>query len=65
MKTDVNHLSYNQKTNLGSFYTPPHLVRLVYETLIKNIPSRSIDVLLEPACGYGAFFSENFLIQDV
>ncbi|GBU25649.1 hypothetical protein R83H12_02304 [Fibrobacteria bacterium R8-3-H12] len=54
---DTKHLSYKQKTNLGSFYTPPHLVRLVYEILAKNI---NVDVVLEPACGYGAFFAEKF-----
>jgi len=46
-------MTYNQKINLGSFYTPPHLVRLVYEML----PLQA-DVILEPACGDGAFFSE-------
>jgi hypothetical protein len=57
---DVAHLSYRQKTNLGSFYTPPHIVRLVYDTLARNAPADFADALLEPACGYGAFFSENF-----
>jgi hypothetical protein len=59
------HLSHNQKTNLGSFYTPPHLVRLVYETLAKNINETFIDVVLEPACGYGAFFSEKFPLKSI
>ncbi|GBU26476.1 hypothetical protein R83H12_03174 [Fibrobacteria bacterium R8-3-H12] len=54
---DIKHLSHKQKTNLGSFYTPSHLVRLVYEILAKNI---NVDVVLEPACGYGAFFAEKF-----
>jgi type I restriction-modification system DNA methylase subunit len=53
---DIKHLSHKQKTNLGSFYTPPHLVRLVYEILAKNKPL--IDIVLEPACGYGAFFAD-------
>jgi len=55
---DIKHLSYKQKTNLGSFYTPPHLVRLVYETFAKS--KGLVDVVLESACGYGAFFSEKF-----
>ena len=58
------HLSYNQKTNLGSFYTPPHLVNLVYKTLAKNIKG-NLDVVLEPACGYGAFFAEKFPRKNV
>jgi type I restriction-modification system DNA methylase subunit len=60
---DIKHLSYKQKTNLGSFYTPPHLVRLVYETLAKN--KVLMDVVLEPACGYGAFFAEKFPQENV
>lgn len=64
MKNDIpKHLSYSQKTNLGSFYTPPRLVRLVYETLAKNIKLNTVDVVLEPACGYGAFFAENFPLK--
>jgi len=62
---NVTHLSYTQKTNLGSFYTPPHLVRLVYDTLAINIKQAGIDVVLEPACGYGAFFAERFPEQNV
>ena len=54
------HLSYRQKTNLGSFYTPLKLVNLVYETLAENIKGNSVDVVLEPACGYGAFFAKAF-----
>jgi methylase of polypeptide subunit release factors len=50
----------SQKINLGSFYTPPHLVRLVYKTLAENAKGNFADVALEPACGEGAFFSENF-----
>ncbi|MDR3001388.1 MAG: SAM-dependent methyltransferase [Fibromonadaceae bacterium] len=59
------HLSHSQKTNLGSFYTPPHLVNLVYETLAKNVKGNFADVVLEPACGYGAFFAEKFPQKNV
>jgi predicted RNA methylase len=62
---DIKHLSYRQKTNLGSFYTPPHLVRLVYETLAENIKGNFADIVLEPACGYGAFFAEKFPQENV
>ena len=62
---DIKHLSHKQKTNLGSFYTPPHLVRLVYETLAKNANGNFANVVLEPACGYGAFFTENFPCKKV
>ncbi len=59
------HLSHKQKTNLGSFYTPPHLVRLVFDTLAKNISGNFADAVLEPACGYGAFFAEKFPQKNV
>jgi len=62
---NVKHLSYEQKTNLGSFYTPPHLVRLVFDTLAKNVSENFADVVLEPACGYGAFFAEKFPQKNV
>jgi hypothetical protein len=58
----TEHLSHSQKTNFGSFYTPPHIVRLVYGILARNI---DVDVVLEPACGYGAFFAEKFPQENV
>jgi len=60
-----NHLSHKQKTNLGSFYTPPHLVRLVFDLLAKNVGENFADVVLEPACGCGAFFEEKFPQENV
>jgi len=54
------HLNYRQKTNLGSFYTPLHIVRLLYKTLAENAPADFADVVLEPACGFGVFFAESF-----
>jgi hypothetical protein len=63
---DIKHLSYKQKTNLGSFYTPPHLVRLVYETLVcRGNGGFPLHTVLEPACGYGAFFAEKFPQKNV
>ena len=62
---NAKHLSHNQKTNLGSFYTPPRMVNLVYETLAKNAEGSFADVVLEPACGYGAFFAEKFPQENV
>ncbi|MCL2284231.1 MAG: N-6 DNA methylase [Fibromonadales bacterium] len=54
-----------QKINLGSFYTPPHLVKLVYKTLAKNVKGNFADVVLEPACGDGAFLAETFPQKNV
>jgi len=54
-----------QKINLGSFYTPPHLVNLVYKTLAKNAKGNFADVVLEPACGDGAFLAGVFPQKNV
>jgi len=62
---DIKHLSYKQKTNLGSFYTPPHLVRLVYKMLPLRANGLPPHAVLEPACGYGAFFAEKFPQKNV
>ena len=54
---DVAHLTYREKTNLGSFYTPPPVVHQVYEMLRRNVGDDAVDVILETSCGYGAFFA--------
>ncbi|MDR2512539.1 MAG: class I SAM-dependent methyltransferase [Puniceicoccales bacterium] len=55
---DVTHLTYREKTNLGSFYTPLPIVRRVYDLLRHAAGADCADVILENACGYGAFFAE-------
>lgn len=52
---DVAHLTYRDKTNLGSFYTPLSIVRRVYEMLRRHVDDA--EVILETSCGYGAFFA--------
>ncbi len=59
----ARHLSYSDKTNLGSFYTPQKLVSKTYELLNKYNAFESCDVLLEPSCGYGAFFNVDLPLQ--
>jgi predicted RNA methylase len=54
---DVAHLTYREKTNLGSFYTPLPLVSRVYEILLRHAGNDAADVILETSCGYGAFFA--------
>lgn len=54
---DVTHLTYREKTNLGSFYTPLPLVSRVYEMLRRNAGDAAAEVILETSCGYGAFFA--------
>lgn len=53
---DQKHLSYVQKTNLGSFYTPPEIVAMVGELIDKHIPNDSREwTVLDSSRGYGAF----------
>lgn len=54
---DATHLTYHEKTNLGSFYTPLPLVSRVYEMLQRTAGDAAADVILETSCGYGAFFA--------
>jgi predicted RNA methylase len=54
---DATHLTYREKTNLGSFYTPLPIVRRVYDLLLRNVGPAAADVVLETSCGYGAFFA--------
>ncbi len=55
--TDADHLTYGERTNLGSFYTPLPIVRRVYEMLHRHAGDAAADVILETSCGYGAFFA--------
>ncbi len=53
---DQKHLSYIQKTNLGSFYTPPEIVAMVGEWMDKHLPDDSREwTVLDSSRGYGAF----------
>lgn len=55
---DVAHLTYREKTNLGSFYTPSEFVEIAYAMLARF--AGTCDVVLDSSCGYGAFFSVPF-----
>ncbi len=55
------HLSYGETTNLGSFYTPRKVVRLVAEMIRKNVGTVAFPALpltvIDSSCGSGAYFS--------
>lgn len=55
------HLKYKDRVNLGSYYTKPQLVSLVYTLLRKNISNFKDHVLIDTSCGYGSFFSTDDL----
>ena len=47
------HLAYKHRVNLGSYYTPPEIVRTAWE-MIAPYP-RSQTTVIDSACGYGDF----------
>ncbi len=51
-----NHLSENETTNLGSYYTPLKYVNIAYNWLL-DIQNLNEMTFLEPSCGYGSFLS--------
>jgi len=57
------HLTFSQKTNLGSFYTPRILVERIFEMLKPHL--NDCDVLLDSSCGDGAFFEVPFPRKNV
>ena len=56
MRLDVSdHLDSNRKILLGSYYTPRKYVDAVAEWLGDSVEKE--EVILDPSCGYGAFFA--------
>lgn len=56
------HLKHKERINLGSFYTPPKLVDLVWQMITPFLNSSS--VVLDSSCGYGSFFT-NFKVRQI
>jgi hypothetical protein len=52
---EQNHLDLKGTVNLGSFYTPCHLVDIVYALIQKNVPDYKTWTILDTSCGYGGF----------
>ena len=47
------HLGYEKRVNLGSYYTPPEIVRAAWEMIAPYVRSQTI--VIDSACGYGDF----------
>ncbi|MDR0706857.1 MAG: hypothetical protein LBF60_03110 [Treponema sp.] len=52
---DQRHLGHKDTVNLGSYYTPPWLVDIVYSLIGKNAPGWDDYYILDTSCGYGGF----------
>jgi len=58
LKESQKHLSYKSQIDLGSFYTPNHIVDIVFEIIKKNIEDIADFSLLDSSCGYGSFLTK-------
>ena len=47
------HLAYQDRVNLGSYYTPPKIVKLAWELIEPYVDSQT--TVIDSACGYGDF----------
>ncbi len=47
------HLVYEDRVNLGSYYTPPKFVQLAWELIEPYVDSQT--TIIDTACGYGDF----------
>ena len=47
------HLAYENRVNLGSYYTPTEIVDVAWKIIAPRV--RSQTVVIDPACGYGDF----------
>ena len=54
------HLTKKDAINLGSFYTPKHLVDIAYSLLDKANAITKDRIFLDTSCGYGDFFADGF-----
>jgi hypothetical protein len=56
-KVEQQHLSIKQQVNLGSYYTKPELVDIVYNLLQKHVNNFNKYTILDTSCGYGSFLN--------
>lgn len=54
-----SHLGKKQQIDLGSFYTPSHLVDIVYDMISKNVSAPNEYTIVDSSCGYGSFIRKN------
>lgn len=52
---EQNHLSKNDMTNLGCFYTPEKFINKIIEMADRNLKNAENYTFVDTSCGYGAF----------
>lgn len=65
MPSNQKHLSHKAQIDLGSFYTPKHIVDAVFELIKTNIPETETLSLLDSSCGYGSFLSTKYKFKQI
>lgn len=53
------HLSHKAQVDLGSFYTPEHLVKICFGLIREKVPEYRGYTLVDSSCGYGSFLKED------
>ncbi len=51
------HLQFQDRVNLGSYYTPPEIVNLAWQMINPHLDSRT--TIIDTACGYGDFLKNH------
>lgn len=64
MFTEQNHLTFEDTVNLGSYYTKPSLVNIVYSLIQKNIENLKDFLILDTSCGYGSFLQHPIINKN-
>ena len=64
MYQEQEHLTFNDTVNLGSFYTPQHIINIVFEMLKKNVKGIEKYFVIDTSCGYGSFLLPNELFSN-
>ena len=59
------HLSYEEMTNLGCFYTPQKFVDKLIAIVKANVPDYDKHVFLDSSCGYGSFLSSLYPLRTI
>ena len=51
------HLQFQDRVNLGSYYTPPEIVNLAWQMINPHLDSQT--TIIDTACGYGDFLKNH------
>ncbi len=64
-RENQEHLTDADTVMLGSYYTPKHIVELVYKVIQKNIPDYQNITALDSSAGYGNFLKSRIFKRQI